>query len=212
MSFDIDVTRRLGDCRIDLRLHSEAGIVALFGPSGVGKTSVLNMVAGLLRPDSGRIVIGGDCLFDSAASIDKPVARRQCGYIFQEARLFPHMTVRANLLYGQRARGRSSTRPIPYAFDAIVALLAIGHLLDRWPSSLSGGEAQRVAIGRALLSQPAFLLMDEPFSSLDEARRREIVAMIVHLHRETAIPILYVSHDREEIGWLTGEVVTLQPS
>lgn len=205
MSFDIHVRRRLGGRSIGIDLRSDSGIVALFGPSGAGKTSILNMVAGLLQPDWGRIAVAGVPLFDSEARLDIPVARRRCGYIFQDDRLFPHMSVEANLRYGEK---RVSAAPT-VDFAATVDLLGLAALLDRRPATLSGGEAQRVAIGRALLSDPAFFLMDEPLASLDGARRNDILDRIAQLHALTAIPILYVSHDREELLRLTSEIVTI---
>ncbi|MET0241500.1 MAG: ATP-binding cassette domain-containing protein [Sphingobium sp.] len=206
MSFEIDVTRRLGDTKIALSLSTGPGLTALFGPSGAGKTSILNMVAGLLRPDIGRIVVGDDTLFDSAGKIDLPPQHRHAGYVFQDGRLFPHRRVRANLLYGER-RAALDNRLL--GFDEAVAFLGIGHLLDRWPRTLSGGEAQRVAIGRALLSGPRFLLMDEPLSSLDAARREEIMRVIERVRDELRLPILYVSHDRAEVDRLATSVVNL---
>lgn len=208
MSFEIDVRCRLGSARIALSLRAGAGITALFGPSGAGKTSILNMVAGLLRPDEGRIVVAGELLFDSRAGVDLPPERRRSGYIFQDGRLFPHKRVRANLLYGQRL-APPEARWID--LDEVVAFLGIKHLLDRWPRTLSGGEAQRVAIGRALLSGPRFLLMDEPLSSLDASRREEILRVIERIRDDLGLPILYVSHDRTEVERLATQVVHLTP-
>ncbi|WP_022681468.1 ATP-binding cassette domain-containing protein [Sphingobium bisphenolivorans] len=202
MSFDIDIDHRVGDRRIILQARTGPGLVALFGTSGVGKTSILNMVAGLIAPGRGRIDVDGELLFDSEAGIDLPPARRRAGYIFQDGRLFPHMRVRANLLYG-----RHGEPPLPFA--AVLDFLGIGHLLDRWPSTLSGGEAQRVAIGRALLSGPRFLLMDEPLSSLDPARREEILPVIERMKRDLAMPILYVSHDRAEVERLADHIISM---
>ena len=209
MSFEIDVSRRLGDVTIALRLSAGSGLTALFGPSGAGKTSVLNMVAGLLRPDSGHIRMEGDLLFDAARGIDVPPDRRRAGYVFQDGRLFPHMRVRANLLYGAK---RADPAHRWMALEDAVSFLGIGHLLDRWPRTLSGGEAQRVAIGRALLSGPRFLLMDEPLSSLDFARREEIMRVIERVRDELMLPILYVSHDRAELDRLATKVIPLEPA
>ncbi|MFB0872447.1 MULTISPECIES: ATP-binding cassette domain-containing protein [unclassified Sphingobium] len=208
MAFDIDLRLTRGARTIGCTVRSDSGIIALFGPSGVGKTSTLHMLAGLLRPDRGHIHIGGETLFDSAAGIDLPSARRRCGYVFQEPRLFPHMKVRANLRYGRPASDRAGGVH-GLGQEALIDLLGIAALLHRWPASLSGGEAQRVAIGRALLSDPRFLLLDEPVSSIDDARRQEILAMIARLHALTAIPIVYVSHDRRELDYLGGEVIAL---
>jgi molybdate transport system ATP-binding protein len=206
MAFDIDIRRRLGDAEVAIAFASGAGLTALFGPSGAGKTSVLNMVAGLLAPDCGTIVVSGEPLFDAARGLFVPPERRRAGYIFQDARLFPHLRVRENLLYGQR-RARPEERWL--GLEDALAFLGIRHLLDRWPRTLSGGEAQRVAIGRALLSGPRFLLMDEPLSSLDKSRRDEIMRLIERVRDELAIPILYVSHDRGEVERLASRIVEL---
>jgi molybdate transport system ATP-binding protein len=204
MAIDIDVARRLGDRSIAARFTAGPGLTALFGPSGAGKTSVLNMVAGLLRPDRGHIRIGDRTLFGGAT--DLPPEARRVGYVFQDGRLFPHRRVRANLTYGHDI--------VPFAnrwmtLDEAVQFLGIGHLLDRWPHSLSGGEAQRVAIGRALLAGPEILLMDEPLSSLDTARRSDIMVVIERIRDELKLPILYVSHDRAEIDRLATSVVEI---
>lgn len=203
MSFEIDIAKRLGETDIALTLEAGEGATVLFGPSGVGKSSVLNMVAGLLRPDRGRIAIDGETLFDAAkpGGVDVPPERRRAGYVFQDARLFPHMRVRANLLYGAgtKADGLEDT----------IGFLGIDHLLDRWPRTLSGGEAQRVAIGRALLSRPRFLLLDEPLSSLDRARREEIMQAIEHVRDVLALPILMVTHDPAEAERIGTRVVRM---
>jgi len=199
MSFEIDIEKRLGDTRIALTLDAGQGATVLFGPSGVGKSSILNMVAGLLRPDRGRIAIDGETLFGDG--IDLLPERRRAGYVFQEARLFPHMRVRANLLYGVRG--------VAERFEDSIGFLGIDHLLDRWPRTLSGGEAQRVAIGRALLSKPRFLLLDEPLSSLDRARRDEIMQAIEHVRDVLALPILMVTHDPEEAKRIGTRVVRM---
>ncbi|HEX8418876.1 MAG TPA: ATP-binding cassette domain-containing protein [Sphingomonas sp.] len=199
MAFEIDVAKRLGETDIALQLSAGEGATVLFGPSGVGKTSVLNMVAGLIRPDRGRIAVGGRRLFGDG--VDLPVERRRAGYVFQEPRLFPHLRVRANLLYGASdAEERLSE---------VAATLDIAGLLDRWPRSLSGGEARRVAIGRALLSNPQFLLLDEPLSSLDRARREEAMRAIERVRDETRLPMLIVTHDPEEAERLGNRVVRM---
>ncbi|KQN00446.1 ATP-binding cassette domain-containing protein [Sphingomonas sp. Leaf25] len=206
MSFEIDVTVRLGEAVVGAVVPDDGrdtGLTVLFGPSGVGKSSVLNMVAGLLRPAAGHVRVGGETLFDSAAGIDVPVARRRCGYVFQEPRLFPHRRVAANLRYGM---GRGTP---PVGYDDMVALLGLGPLLRRWPATLSGGEAKRVAIGRALLSGARFLLMDEPLSSLDRARREEVMATIERLRDALALPILYVTHDLAEAERLATRIVRM---
>lgn len=206
MSFDIRIERRLGDRVIATKFASEGGITALFGPSGAGKTSILNMVAGLLRPDAGAISIGGVTLFDAARGIDAPARQRRAGYVFQDGRLFPHQRVRDNLLYGWNLAAPADRWMDP---DEAIRFLGVGHLLDRWPRTLSGGEAQRVAIGRALLSAPRFLLMDEPLASLDQPRREEIMSVIERLRDDLKLPILYVSHDREEVERLATTIVPM---
>jgi len=206
MSFEVEISRRMGDTIVQTAFTAGAGLTALFGPSGAGKTSVLNMVAGLLRPESGRIAVAGETLFDHERGIDLPPERRRAGYVFQDGRLFPHRRVRANLHYGERLAD-PARRWI--GFDETVAFLGLEALLERWPRSLSGGEAQRVAIGRALLSAPRFLLMDEPLASLDAARRGEIMAVIERIRDELAIPILYVSHDRAEVERLANTIVAI---
>lgn len=204
MSFEIKVEKRLGDRRIALAHRSDSGLIALFGSSGVGKTSILNMVAGLLRPDNGHIIVADRLLFDSESRIDLAPEQRGLGYIFQDARLFPHKRVRANLLYGFDLTSPDA-RWMP--LGEVCAFLGITHLLDRWPHTLSGGEAQRVAIGRALLAGPRLLLMDEPLSSLDAARREEILIVIERIRDELRVPILYVTHDRSELDRLAAEIV-----
>ena len=206
MSFDVDVARRLGDTEIAARFAVGGGLTALTGPSGAGKSSVLAMVAGLLRPDRGHVRVGGVTLFDKSAGIDLPPDRRRIGYVFQDGRLFPHRRVRANLLYGHYLAA-AEDRWI--GLDEVVAFLGIGALLDRWPRSLSGGEAQRVAIGRALLSGARSLLMDKPLSSLDLPRRAEIMTLIERVRDELSIPVLYVTHDTIEAERLATRRITL---
>jgi molybdate transport system ATP-binding protein len=201
MSFEIDVAKRIGEREISLSLSAGEGATVLVGRSGVGKTSMLNMIAGLLTPDRGRIVVAGETLFDAAAGIDVAPRRRRMGYVFQEARLLPHRRVRANLLYG------ASEGVDP---NAIAAMLGIEQLLDRWPRTLSGGEARRVAIGRALLSDPRFLLLDEPLSSLDRARRDEVMEAIERVRDEARLPILMVTHDPEEAARIGTRVVEMR--
>lgn len=202
MAIDIDVERRFGASVIGAQFTAEAGLTALFGPSGVGKTSLLNMVAGLLRPDRGHIRIGGRTLFDDAT--DLPPEARRVGYVFQDGRLFPHRRVKANLLYGWRLADPANRW---MTLDEAADFLGVGHLLGRWPQGLSGGEAQRVAIGRALLAAPQILLMDEPLSSLDAARRGDIMTVIERIRDELKVPILYVSHDRAEVDRLATQIV-----
>jgi len=181
-------------------------LTALFGRSGSGKTSVLNAIAGLLRPDRGRIALDGEALFDSSRSIDLPAHRRRIGYVFQEGRLLPHLSVRQNLLYGERfSRGAQEGA----TFDDVSKLLGLGALLDRRPHGLSGGEKQRVAIGRALLARPKLLLMDEPLASLDAPRKAEILYYVERLRDEIGVPIVYVSHSLDEVVRLADTVVVM---
>lgn len=194
-AFDIDVQLRLGDSEIAACFTAPAGLTVLFGPSGVGKSSVLNMIAGLLTPRSGHVRVGDEVLFDAVRGIDVVPERRRAGYVFQDARLFPHRRVRDNLLYGHRLAPEGNRW---LAVDEAVAFLGIGHLLERWPRTLSGGEARRVAIGRALLAGSRFLLMDEPLSFLDLPRREEILGLIERIRDELGVPILYVTHDAQE--------------
>jgi len=200
MAFDLDISKRLGDAEIALRLEAGQGVTVLFGPSGAGKTSVLHMVAGLLRPDRGHIRVGGAALFGDG--IDLPPERRRAGYVFQEPRLFPHLKVVANLRYGA---GQTA------AVEDIADLLDIAHLLDRWPRTLSGGEAKRVAIGRALLSDPAFLLLDEPTASLDRGRAHEVERAILDIRDRLRLPILMVTHDRIQAERLATTMVEIDP-
>ncbi|OCC22385.1 molybdenum ABC transporter ATP-binding protein [Croceicoccus estronivorus] len=204
MSFEVDVSIRRGQRIIAARIASSESLVALFGPSGAGKTSILEAIGGLLRPENGRIAIAGQVLFDSASRIALPPEKRACGYVFQDGRLFPHLRVRDNLLYGWKL---ASPDRRWLTLEVAMEFLGIAHLLDRMPHTLSGGEAQRVAIGRALLSGPRFLLMDEPLSSLDSARRHEIMRLIERIRDEMDIPILYVSHDRSEVERLASTVI-----
>jgi molybdate transport system ATP-binding protein len=202
--FDVAVRKTLGDFILDARFRSEAAVTALFGPSGAGKTSIVNAIAGLLTPERGRIAISESLLFDSEKAIDIPAHKRRVRVVFQESRLFPHLSVRQNLLYGCWIAGHASGK-----LDEVVQLLGLEELLARRPRSLSGGERQRVAIGRALLADPMALLLDEPLSSLDEARKREILPYLEKLVGAAKIPILYVSHAGEEIERLAGTVVTM---
>ena len=191
----LDIELRRGHFHRHVRIDDDARVIALVGPSGAGKTSVLNAIAGLVKPIAGRIDVDGHCLFDSAQQIDEPVHRRRVGYVFQDARLFPHLDVRRNLLYGRHG-GRGAPR---FGFDAVVDLLGVAPLLARRTRNLSGGEAQRVAIGRALLSQPSLLLFDEPLSALDQARREELIPYLQRVRDEIRLPIVYVSHHPDEV-------------
>ena len=206
MSFELRLHHRIGDTQITLDTQTDVPLTALVGPSGVGKTTVLNMIAGLVKPDRGRIAVGGRVLFDSATGVNYPPDARRAGYVFQDNRLFPHMRVGANLSYGEKlapVEARWITR------EEVIAFLGIAHLLDRWPANLSGGEARRVAIGRALLSGPRFLLLDEPLTSLDPARGEEILRVVERIRDELKLPVLYVSHASAEVERLTACVLSL---
>lgn len=202
MTLEIALKHRLSGFKLEVDFTAPPGVTALFGRSGAGKTSVVNGVAGLLRPDSGRVVLDGKVLCDTDARIWVPPHRRQVGYVFQEGRLFPHMTVRQNLVYGRGDRRRTD-------FDDVVGLLGIDTLLDRRPNGLSGGEKQRVAIGRALLCAPRLLLMDEPLASLDSARKAEVLPYLEQIRSAAKVPILYVSHAIDEVARLATTVITL---
>ena len=182
-------------------------MTGLFGASGAGKTSLINMIAGLVKPDRGTIALDGETLDDSAAGLHIPPYRRRIGYLFQDARLFPHLDVRHNLDYGRRM---NSLTEDPAQHKRVIDLLDIGSLLDRRPGKLSGGERQRVAFGRALLSKPKLLLLDEPLGALDEERKREILPYLVRLRDEAGIPMVYVSHDAAELRQLATQIVMLK--
>ncbi len=203
----IEVKKTLGGFTLDAAFQSGGGVTALIGPSGAGKTSIINMIAGLLRPDSGRIRLDGADLYDSLSGLDVPAHRRRIGYVFQEGRLFPHMTVAQNLDYGRWMNRLPKNRR---ETDRIVALLAIEPLLARRPRHLSGGERQRVAIGRALLAQPRLLLLDEPFASLDAARKAEILPFLQKLRDEVRVPMVYVSHYPDELREIATGVVRIE--
>lgn len=203
---DVDIEQRRGEFALAVRFAVDAPIVGLFGASGAGKTSVVNAIAGIGKPDRGSISVNGTVLFDSARGIDVPPERRRIGYVFQDALLFPHLDVQRNLLYGQRLCPAVDRFIEP---ARIVALLGLDRLLRRATTTLSGGERQRVAIGRALLAQPRILLMDEPLVALDAARKDEILDYIERLRDDVRIPIVYVTHSRNEIARLADAVVVL---
>jgi molybdate transport system ATP-binding protein len=207
MALVVDVVRRLGSFALEARFASEGKLIAFFGPSGSGKTSLLNIIAGIVRPDKGSIVLNGRTLVDTSKGIFVPKHRRRFGYVFQEARLFPHLTVRQNLLYGQWFTP-SKERTI--GVEQVLNLLNIQHLLDRRPGALSGGEKQRIAIGRALLTSPHLLLMDEPLASLDESLKEEILPFIERLRDEAQVPIVYVSHSLSEVARLATTAVLIK--
>ena len=201
----VEIERRVGDFRLAASFQTGEGVTALFGRSGAGKTSVVNAIAGILRPDRGHIDISGETVFDAGRGIDVPTPRRRIGYVFQEGRLFPHLSVRQNLGYaGLFSRGMPEAE-----FKRVVELLGLRDLLDRRPGNLSGGEKQRVAIGRALLSSPRLLLLDEPLASLDTRRRNEILQYIELMRNEVRVPIVYVSHSVEEVVRIADTVVLL---
>ena len=204
---EVDIEHRLGDFALDIHFQAGRGLTALFGRSGAGKTSVVNAVAGLLRPRRGRIVMDGSVLLETERGIQIPTHLRRVGYVFQEGRLFPHLTVRQNLLFGRwfaPARERRAAN-----LDVVVDLLGIAALLDRRPGRLSGGEKQRVAIGRALLASPRLLLMDEPLASLDARRKDEILPYLERLRDEATVPIVYVSHSIAEVTRLATRIVLI---
>jgi len=206
VNLSVDIRHDLGRFQLDARFETEGRLTALFGRSGSGKTTLVNVIAGLIRPDHGRIALGDETLVDIARGIFVPAHRRRLGYVFQEGRIFPHLTVRQNLLYGQWFTPRAARYQ---QFDQVIELLGIAPLLDRRPHALSGGEKQRVAIGRALLASPRLLLMDEPLASLDEARKGEILPYIERLRDVIGIPIVYVSHSIAEVTRLANTMVVL---
>ncbi len=202
----VAIRKQLGSFALDIAFAGPGdGVTALFGPSGAGKSATLAAIGGTGRPDAGHISLNGEVLVDIAGGVNVPAERRRIGWVYQDARLFPHMPVRANLLYGfRRARGRRRI-----AVDDVVAVLAIGHLLDRRVAALSGGERQRVALGRALLSQPDLLLLDEPLAALDEARKAEILGFIARLKAEFRLPMVYVTHSMAEVRAIADHMVRL---
>lgn len=207
MSLGVDVEHARGSFQLQARFTAAPGLTALFGRSGSGKTSIVDIVGGLIRPARGKVVVDGQVLVDTERGVFVPAHRRRIGYVFQDSRLFPHLNVRRNLLYGRWfARGNGGAAG---DLDTVVDLLGISHLLERQPDSLSGGEKQRVAIGRALLARPLLVLMDEPLASLDEARRAEILPYIERLRDEAGVPILYVSHSVAEVARLATTVVIM---
>ncbi len=206
MTLSFSARHLLGDFQLDARFATSGRLTALFGPSGSGKSTIVNLIAGLERAGEARIEVNGRVLADTSAGVFLPAHRRRIGYVFQDARLLPHLSVRQNLLYG-RAFAPKAERPANES--EVVGMLGIGHLLARRPASLSGGERQRVAIGRALLSSPRLILMDEPLASLDEARKSEILPYIERLRDEQGIPIVYVSHSVAEVARLATDIVIL---
>jgi molybdate transport system ATP-binding protein len=208
MSVEVEIKHRFGAFALDVAFKTErAGITALFGPSGAGKTSIVNAVAGLFRPQEGRIVIAGRVVLDTKAGVFVPARARRTGYVFQDSRLFPHMNVEDNLRFGWR---RATARMDEHEIERVVEMLGLTRLLERDPKTLSGGEKGRVALGRALLSSPDILLLDEPLAALDAARRAEILPYLERLRDETKLPMLYVSHNVDEVARLADEIVVLR--
>ncbi|MDZ5649100.1 molybdenum ABC transporter ATP-binding protein [Nitrospirillum sp. BR 11828] len=207
-ALDLDIALRQGTFQVEAKITAGPGLTVLFGPSGSGKSTLVDLVAGLKRPDRGRIAVDGVPLVDTAASLWLPPHRRRVGYVFQEARLLPHLTVRQNLLYG-RWFARRHLAPDSPTCDSVADLLGIAPLLNRRPAALSGGEKARVALGRALLALPRILLMDEPLAALDEARKAEILPYLERLRDHAGLPILYVTHAVAEVARLATTVVMM---
>jgi molybdate transport system ATP-binding protein len=203
---EVEIRHRLGDFALDAQFATGPGLVALFGKSGSGKTSIVNVLAGLVHPDHARVTLDGVALVDTVGGVFVPRNKRRIGYVFQDARLLPHLTVRQNLLYGRFFAPPADDGP---TLEHVVDLLGIENLLGRRPARLSGGEKQRVAIGRALLAKPKLLLMDEPLASLDEHRKAEILPYIERLRDESRVPIVYVSHSIAEVARLASTMVLL---
>lgn len=202
----VQIRHQLPGFALDVDFSAPPGVTAIFGKSGSGKTTIVNAVAGLMRPDDGRIAVDGTVFSDSREDRFLPPHRRRVGYVFQDARLFPHLNVRQNLLYG-RWFGRARTGA---EYSRIIEILGIGDLLDRRPAGLSGGERQRIAVGRAILSNPRLLLMDEPLAALDEARKAEILPFLERLRDEIGLPILYVSHSLAEVARLATSIILIE--
>jgi len=203
----VDIDKQLGDFSVSVAFQGDSGVTALFGPSGSGKTSIVAMIAGLTTPDRGRVVIDGETVFDYGKSINVPAHRRRIGYVFQDGRLFPHLSVARNLDYGRWMTGLPRDEA---QFKHVTDLLDIAPLVDRRPGALSGGERQRIALGRALLMKPRLMLLDEPLASLDARRKSEILPYLVRLRDDTKLPMIYVSHDAGEVKLLASRVVLLE--
>ncbi|HRO16506.1 MAG TPA: molybdenum ABC transporter ATP-binding protein, partial [Paracoccus sp. (in: a-proteobacteria)] len=203
----VALRHRLAGFTLDAAFEAPAGVTAIFGRSGAGKTTVVRAVAGLLRVDAGRVAVGDSVLLDRDRHIDLPAHRRRIGFVFQDGRLFPHLSVRQNLTYGRRFAPRDATPP---DFGGVVEMLGIAHLLDRRPAGLSGGERGRVGIGRALLSGPRLLILDEPMAALDEQRRAEILPYLQRLRDEAGVPMLYITHAMAEVVRLANTLVLME--
>lgn len=204
---EVRLRHRFPGFALDAAFTAGPGVTALFGPSGCGKSTILAAIAGLFRPDEGRVALAGEALLDTEARRFLPPERRRCAVVFQEGRLFPHLSVEGNLRYGLRRAPADAEGP---GFEAVVNLLGLGALLGRRPRALSGGEKQRVALGRALLSRPRLLLMDEPLAALDAPRRAEILPFLARLREVAGPPILYVTHALEEVDALADALVLLE--
>lgn len=200
----LDVTYTRGAFSLVCAFESAARVLAAHGASGAGKSTLANLIAGLARPDSGKIILGGETIVDVSRGVFVPPEQRRVGFVFQDALLFPHLKVRANILFGRFFTPKAERR---VAFEPVVETLGVSHLLDRWPATLSGGERQRVGLARALLASPRLLVMDEPMASLDRPRRHEIMTLIERMRDEFAIPIFLVSHAAEEIERLADEAL-----
>lgn len=206
MALDVAITKTLGSFTLDAQFTTPDGLTALFGASGAGKSTIIKAIAGLVMPDTGHIRLGERVLFDGLGRTDVPIHRRRIGMVFQDARLFPHMNVLKNLMYGARFSDGTVKRADG---EAMAQLLGLADHIKRKPHDLSGGEAQRVAIGRALLSKPSLLMMDEPLAGLDQARKADILALIERVRDVVGVPILYVSHARVEVARLASHVVVV---
>jgi molybdate transport system ATP-binding protein len=208
MSADVELRHRLGAFELDAAFHfgNSPGVTALFGPSGTGKSTIIGALAGLIQPAFGRVVLGGETLLDTSSGICVPARERRIGVVFQDARLFPHMNIHANLLYGWHRAPEKAARE---RVDSTIALFGLEALLARRPRTLSGGERSRVALARALLMSPRALLLDEPLAALDAPRKAEILPFLERLVRETKIPMLYVSHSLDEVARLADRMIVL---
>jgi len=201
----IDLRLQQGEFVLDVLDRSRVEVLGLFGPSGAGKTTLLETIAGLRRPSRGEIVVGGTTLFSTAEGIDVPARERRIGYVPQEGLLFPHMSVRSNLLFGASRRGAGAL-----TLEHIAEILEITGLLSRGVHGLSGGERQRVALGRALMTHPALLLMDEPLAAVDRARRERILPYLLRIRRELHVPLVYVTHDASELTQIADRVLVVE--